>query len=189
MGHIYHSLQSRFHGVLLEGEGECNRTLINRWVLNSPPGRKRVWLEGIKTFLHDRSWISPWIKSISNELNIIIHVITSQLSGYCDVINNRLWRHQQNIKRVRHGVDVWWSSFLSSFLWSICHVRNRIMDALSWGTVSALTRVSFCCLFLSLLRNSGHKHQNNPFVSAETVRHSSAPENCVNSSGLNVFCC
>ena len=46
-------------------------------------------------FLHDLPWISPWIKSICNELDIIIHVIASQLSGHCDVISNRLWRHQQ----------------------------------------------------------------------------------------------
>ena len=50
-------------------------------------------------FLHDRPWISPWIKSISNELDIICHVFASQLSGHCDVIANRLWRHQQNVKR------------------------------------------------------------------------------------------
>ena len=30
-------------------------------------------------FLHDRPWISPWIKSISNELDITIHVIALQL--------------------------------------------------------------------------------------------------------------
>ena len=48
--------------------------------------------------LHDRLWISPWIKSISNELDITIHVIASQLSGHCDPISNRLWRHQQNDK-------------------------------------------------------------------------------------------
>ena len=47
-------------------------------------------------FLHDRQWISPWIKSISNKLDVTIHVISSQLSGQCDVISNRLWRHQQN---------------------------------------------------------------------------------------------
>ena len=39
--------------------------------------------------------------------------------------------------------------------------------------MSALTRVLFWYLFPSLLRNSGNKHQNNPLVSAETVRHSS----------------
>ena len=44
---------------------------------------------------------------------------------------------------------------------------------LSWRTVSALIRVLICCLFPSLLRYSGHKHQNNPLVNAETVCHSS----------------
>ena len=38
----------------------------------------------------------PWIISISNELDITIHVIVSQLSGHCDVISNQLWHHQQN---------------------------------------------------------------------------------------------
>ena len=52
-----------------------------------------------RVFLHDRPWISPWIKSISNELDISVHVIASQLSRYCDVIRNRLWRHQWNEDR------------------------------------------------------------------------------------------
>ena len=47
------------------------------------------------------------------------------------------------------------------------------MYVLSWRTVSALTRVLLWYLFPSLLRNSVNKHQNNPLVSAETVRHSS----------------
>ena len=47
-------------------------------------------------FLHDRLWTLPWIKSIYNELDITIHVTASQFSGHCDVINDRLWRHQQN---------------------------------------------------------------------------------------------
>ena len=47
------------------------------------------------------------------------------------------------------------------------------MYVLSWRTISALTRVLFWCLFPSLLHNSGNKHQNNPLVSAETVRHES----------------
>ena len=51
----------------------------------------------LQIFLHGRSWISPGIKSISNELDITIHVIASQLSGYCDVINKRLWHHRQNV--------------------------------------------------------------------------------------------
>ena len=34
------------------------------------------------SFLHDWPWISPWIKSISNELDITCHVLASQLSGH-----------------------------------------------------------------------------------------------------------
>ena len=51
-------------------------------------------------FLHELPWILPWIKLISNELDITIHMIASQLSHYCDVIGNWLWRHQQNEDRV-----------------------------------------------------------------------------------------
>ena len=113
-------------------------------------------------FLHDRSWISPWIKSISNELDIIIHVIASQLSGYCDVINNRLWRHQQNVNLASEARGRCVKNVFSSFLSSLCRVRNKIMYEFSWRTVSALTRVLFWCLFPSLLRKSGNKHQNKP---------------------------
>ena len=37
-------------------------------------------------FLHDRPWISMWMKLISNELDITFHVVASQLSGHCDAI-------------------------------------------------------------------------------------------------------
>ena len=134
--------------------------------------KPRPYLTG-NIFLH-RSWISPWIKSISNELDIIIHVIASQLSGYYDVINNPLWRNQQNATPASEArgrcVKV---VVLSSFSSSLCRERNKIMYVLSWRTVSALTRVLFWCLLPSLLRNSGNRHQNNPLVSALTVRHSS----------------
>ena len=101
-----------------------------------------------------------WIKSISNELDITIHVIASQLSGYCDVINKRLWHHQQNLnQRVRHWVELWRSSFLSSFLSLLCHVRNKIMYVLLWRTIFSLTQVLFWWLFPSLLHNSGNKYQ------------------------------
>ena len=93
-------------------------------------------------FLHDRLWISSWIKSIYNELDITCHVFASQFSGHYDVITNRLWRHQQNVKRA------------SVIYGSLCHVRNEIMYVLVWRTVYALTRVLFWCLFLPLLRNS-----------------------------------
>ena len=56
---------------------------------------------------------------------------------------------------------------------SLCYVRTKIMYVLSWWTVSVLPLVLFWYWFPSLLRNSGNKHQQNPLVSVETVRHSS----------------
>ena len=125
-------------------------------------------------FLHDRPWILPWIKSISNELDVTCHVFASQLSGHCDVIASRLWRHLQNVQRASETRG-WCVKILvlAPFIDPLCHVTNKIMYVLSWRTVSALTRVLFWCLFPSLLRNSGNKHQNNPLVSAKTVRHAS----------------
>ena len=88
-------------------------------------------------------------------------MIASQMSRNCDVISNRLWRHQQNDRANETFMD------------SLCCVRHILMYVLSCRTASAPTRVSIMCLFPSLLRNPGNKHKNNLFVSAETVRHSS----------------
>ena len=72
--------------------------------------------------------ISPWIKSISNELDIIIHVIASQLSGHCDVISNRLWRHQQKVMRGSETWELWVKILvLASFMDSLYRVRNKII--------------------------------------------------------------
>ena len=102
------------------------------------------------SFLRNRPWISPWIKSISKELDIIIHVIASQLSRYCDVIRNRLWRHHQNEDRASETrgrcVKI---VVLSSFMEYLCRLRNKIIYVLSWQTVSALTRVLFSSLFIN----------------------------------------
>ena len=58
-------------------------------------------------------------------------------------------------------------------LWIRYVVQDKIIYALSWRTVSALTWVLCFCLFPSLLHNSGNKHKHNPLVSAETAHHSS----------------
>ena len=99
-------------------------------------------------------------------------MIASQLSGICDVISNRLGRHQQNDNRAS---ETWgWCIKIVVFIviYGLYHVRNVMMYVRSWWTVSALTRVLFWYLSPSLLHNSGNKHQNNPFVSTETVCHS-----------------
>ena len=67
-------------------------------------------------FLHDRPWISPWIKSVANELDITIHVIESQFSSHCDVISTRT-----KTERVKHGDDVYTSSCHRN-LWISCVV-------------------------------------------------------------------
>ena len=105
-------------------------------------------------FLHDRPWISPWIKSISNELDIIIQVMASQLSQVIVTssgIDYDVIRTTKSVQ-VRHRDDVYWSSFLSSFVDSLNRVRSKIIYVLSWRTISALARVLFWCLFPSLLR-------------------------------------
>ena len=104
-------------------------------------------------FLHDRPWISSWIKSISDELDITsvrFHVLTSQLSFNCDIIRDRLWRHLQNVIRATEEPCrcVRIVVFLV-FYGSACPVRNKIMYILSWRTVSALIRVLFWWLFPS----------------------------------------
>ena len=113
-------------------------------------------------------------KSISSELDIAIHVIASQLSGHCDAISNRMWRHRQNDNWVSEARG-WYVKIvvLSSFMDSLCHVRNKEMYVLLWQTVSVPTWVLFWHLFPSVLRNSGNKHQNDPLMGTETVCHSS----------------
>ena len=67
-----------------------------------------------------------------------------------------MWRHQQSImtsSAERKPSD--WDTgtackdrhFLSSFMDSLCRVRNKIMYVLSWRTVSALTRDLFGVYF------------------------------------------
>ena len=140
--------------------------MIFSWMVNG----YMIWINyytRIHNFLHDRPWISPWIKSISNELDITCHVFASQSSGHCDVIANRLWRHHQNVKLASETRGWCVKIVVFSVIYGlVCRVRNIILYVLLWRTVNALTRVLFWCLFPSLLRNSGNKHQNSPLVSA-----------------------
>ena len=125
-----------------------------------------------KLFLTRPAVNTAVIKTISNELDITIHVIASHLSRYCDVINNQLWTHHQNEDRAsettrRRCIKI---VVFIVILDSLCHVRNKITYVLSWRTVSVLTLRVILCLSPSLLRN---KHKDNPLVNAEFVRRSS----------------
>ena len=96
-------------------------------------------------FLHDRPLISPWIKSISNELDITIPVMASQLPGPCGVISNRLWRHQQNVDRKSEtrGRCVRTVVFIV-----IC---GFVMSCKKWNNVCTLMTNCLCTHFSDIL--------------------------------------
>ena len=58
-------------------------------MLYQPKQYYQYYLSKLKQeFLQDRPWISPWTRSISDELDISFHVLASQLAGHC---------HQQSV--------------------------------------------------------------------------------------------
>ena len=59
--------------------------------------------------------------------NCLVTVMSSEID--CDVIS------RTKTERVRHGDDVWRSSFVSSFMELLCHVSNKLMYVLAWRTV------------------------------------------------------
>ena len=108
----------------------------------SPVSVNSLWWIWVKlTFLHDWPWISPRIKSISNQLDIIIHVIASIVMSSAEEKLSK-WAMRTMCKDHHFYRHLW------IFL---CHVRNKIMYVLSWWALSPLTWVLFWCLFPSLL--------------------------------------
>ena len=122
----------------------------------------------IPNFLLDWPWISLWIKSISNELDITIHSIASQLSGHYDVISNRLWQHQNE----NQASETWgWCVKIVAFT----VIYGFVMSCKKWNNVCTLMTNFFgahSSVILVLIKKR-NKHQNNPPGNAETVRHSS----------------
>ena len=95
-------------------------------------------------------------------------MIASKLSRYCDVIRNRLWRHQWNEDRASETRG--WcvkNVFLSSFMDSLCHV-NKIMYVLSWRTVSAPLECYFCVYFP---RCSATREMNTKIILSWALKH------------------
>ena len=97
--------------------------------------------------LHDRPWISPWIKSISNELDTTIHMIASQLSRYCDVICNRLWRHQLNEDRASETRGRCVNIVVFVIIYGYIMSCKKWDYVISSQTVCAFTQVLFCVDF------------------------------------------
>ena len=82
------------------------------------------------------------------------YVLTSQLFGHCDIITNQLWCHQYNVNQMSETrVNVWRSSFPSSFITPFCHVWNKIIHVLACQTVYVLTLLLFWSLFPSSVCN------------------------------------
>ena len=75
---------------------------------------------------------------ISNELDIIIHVIASQLSGHCDVISNLLWHHKAKRKLNECGMG------------TMCKLRHfyviygLVMSWKKWNNLCNLVTNCFC---------------------------------------------
>ena len=90
-----------------------------------------------------------------------------------------LWRHRRSIvtSSAECKAGEWDTGMMcedrcfSVIFGFVMSCKNKIMYVLLWRTVHALTRVLFWSFCPSLLHNSGNKHQNNPLVSALTVRH------------------
>ena len=127
-------------------------------------------LDQYNDFLHDQPWILPWIKSISNELDITIHVIAPQLSGHSDVISNGLWRHQQN--------ENWACETRGQCVKIVVFIviYGFVMSCKKWNNVCTLVTNCICAhssVILVFISRVANKHQNNTLMSAETVRHSS----------------
>ena len=84
-------------------------------------------------FVYDRSWIRPWIKSISNELDITFYVLAPQLS-----------------RRVPLCVRIVF--FIASYRFIMLY-KNRIIYVLLWRTIYVVTRVFWLYSFPPSLRN------------------------------------
>ena len=96
-------------------------------------------------FLYDPPWISLWIKSISNELDITNLMITSQESGHCDVIRNRLWRHQWNENRASET----WGGCVKIVGFIV--IYGVVMSCMKWINVCTLVTNCFCTHFESII--------------------------------------
>ena len=101
------------------------------------------------TFLHDRSWKSPWIKLISHPLDITFNVlalVASKLSGNCDVTSNRVWvTSSAERKQSEQETDSMYDDrrFHRHVRIGMSCKKNRIIYVLSWRSVYVLV----WCLF------------------------------------------
>ena len=88
-------------------------------------------------------WISPWIKSISNELDSIIRERASQMPSrlWChhQRWHSQLWRHHHNVN-IPTEASCRCVKIVFLFMGSSCCLWNRIMYTLEWRAAYALIR-------------------------------------------------
>ena len=88
-------------------------------------------------FLHDRPWISPWIKSIFKVLRY--HYSRDRVTiGHREVISIRLWRHQQNENRASETRG--WCVKIVVFV----VIFGFVMSCKKWYNVRTLVTNCFC---------------------------------------------
>ena len=78
------------------------------------------------TLLHDRPWISPWIKSISSELDVTFHVHQVNCGVITSVVQSIVISSLE-CKQIVWGISVW-----------MC--ENRLFDRHSWAHHGPLAR-------------------------------------------------
>ena len=106
------------------------------------------------------------------DIDITFHMIASQLSGYCDIISNWLWHHQQNMKWVsetrRQCVKIVDFIIIYGFIIA-CKKWNNICN-LVMNCLCAHWSVILVFIFLAAMQLR-KKKQSNLLMSTWTVHH------------------
>ena len=76
-------------------------------------------------------------------------MFASQLSVHCDVIANRLWRHQQNIKRARHSTGIMCEDPRFSVIYGFVMSCKKLDNVCTLVTNCLCTHSSVILVFIS----------------------------------------
>ena len=129
--------------------------LYKPWMPEADIRSRNLWITSTK---HVSCYLLVWNisyttrlavkKLISDNLNITMHVIASELPGHCDIISNPFWR-QQNVNRVSETWGHLKIIVLSAFIEFVIYMsyKKKIIYVLSLRNVDALTRMLFWYLF------------------------------------------
>ena len=76
-------------------------------------------------------------------------MFASQLSVHCDVIANRLWRHQQNVKRARHSTGIMCEDPRFSVIYGFVMSCKKLDNVCTLVTNCLCTHSSVILVFIS----------------------------------------